>query len=186
VDSIKNAYADTHFIPEFKEVYRKISDEDRLRLSKERLAGSKALWRGAIELLDNIGEANIDKESEYIIEELGEELNLMIMAHKILGSKRIVELDYDKRKIETALGNIRENNLLTSEDMRKKVYGKYHTGDEVAVNELNEYIRQLIKEHGIPYQHRVDRGIVQLFFDITDKRTSSTRYYVLGRKNLPE
>ena len=186
MESIKNAYADTHFIPEFKEVYRKISDEDRLRLSRERLAGTRALWQGAIEILDRIGDANIDKEAEYIIEELGEELNLMVRAHKILGSKRITELDYDKRKIEIALGNIRENNLLTSEDMRKMVYGKYNTGDEVAVNELNSYINQLIKEHARPVHHRVDRSIVQLFFDITDKRTSSTRYYVLGEKKLAE
>lgn len=182
--SIKNAYKDVPFVTEFKASTLPVTDEDRLRFSKERLSSTKELWQGATKLLDEVDNANFDKEAAYIIDELGEEFKLMIEAHKILGSKRIAELDYDRRKIEAAMGNIQENRLLTSEAMQSIVYARYNTGDEVAVSDMNQFIGQIILQHGIPFKHRVDRKLIQLFFEVEDKRTSAARYYVLGKKKF--
>lgn len=182
--SIKNAYKDVPFVAKFKVSILPVSDEDRLRFSKERLSSTKELWQGATKLLDEVDNANFDKEAAYIIDELGEEFKLMIEAHKILGSKRIAELDYDRRKIEAAMGNIQENRLLTSEAMQSIVYARYNTGDEVAVSDMNQFIGQIILQYGIPYKHRVDRRLIQLFFEVEDKRTSAARYYVLGKKKF--
>lgn len=182
--SIRDAYKDAPFVAKFRVSILPVSDEDRLRFSKERLSSTKELWQGATKLLDEVDNANFDKEAAYIIDELGEEFKLMIEAHKILGSKRIAELDYDRRKIEAAIGNIQENRLLTSEAMQSIVYARYNTGDEVAVSDMNQFIGQIILQHGIPYKHRVDRRLIQLFFEVEDKRTSAARYYVLGKKKF--
>ena len=182
--SIRNAYKDAPFDAKFRVLILPVTDEDRLRFSRERLSSTRELWQGAIELLDRVDDANFDKEAAYIIEELGEEFKLMIEAHKILGSKRIVELDYDRRKIEAAIGNIQENRLLTSEAVQEIVYGRYSTGDEVAVSEMNQFMGQIIFQYGIPYNHRIDRKLIQLFFEVEDKRTSAVRYYVLGKKKF--
>lgn len=182
--SIIDAYKDAPFVAKFKVSIRPVSDEDRLRFSKERLSSTKELWQGATKLLDEVDNANFDKEAAYIIDELGEEFKLMIEAHKILGSQRIAELDYDRRKIEAAMGNIQENRLLTSEAMQSIVYARYNTGDEVTVSDMNQFIGQIILQHGIPYKHRVDRRLIQLFFEVEDKRTSAARYYVLGKKKF--
>lgn len=182
--SIKNAYKDAPFVTEFKASTLPVTDEDRLRFSKERLISTSSLWRGAMTLLDNIGKANIDKESAFIIDELGEEFKVMIEAHAILGSERIKGLGYDRRKIEAALDNIRENRLLTSDEMQKAVYGKYREGDMVSVAEITQFMKNLINEKGIFYKHHIDRTLIQLYFEITDKRTSAARYYVLGKKKF--
>lgn len=182
--SIIDAYKDAPFVAKFKVSIRPVSDEDRLRFSKERLSSTKELWQGATKLLDEVDNANFDKEAAYIIDELGEEFKLMIEAHKILGSKRIAELDYDRRKIEAAMGNIQENRLLTSEAMQNIMYARYNTGDEVAVSDMNQFIGQIILQHGIPFKHRVDRKLIQLFFEVEDKRTRAARYYVLGKKKF--
>jgi hypothetical protein len=82
------------------------------------------------------------------------------------------------------MGNIQENRLLTSEAMQSIVYARYNTGDEVAVSDMNQFIGQIILQHGIPYEHRVDRRLIQLFFEVEDKRTSVARHYVLGKKKF--
>jgi hypothetical protein len=178
------AYKDAPFNAKFEDYLRPISDEDRLRFTEERLSNTKALWQEGMSLLDRIGNANVDKEAEYLIDELNEEFEMMIKAHTILGPARIAELGYNKRRIETAMGEVQENKLLKSEPMLKAVYGRLNTGDIVSVTDATRFMKEVIESNGIPYKHRFDRKLVELYFEISDKRTNSARYYVFGKKKL--
>ena len=160
------------------------TDEDRLRRERAGLKSTKELWREVVAQLDRLCAANHKAEPSYLLEELGEECRLMIKAHTILGSQRLETLGYDRRKIVAALGNVEENQLLTSEKMQQAVYERFRTGDIVPVNEVNAYMRQLISDHGIPYEGRVDRKVIGLFFDLKECKKSQARAFKFGAKKF--
>lgn len=68
--------------------------------------------------------------------------------------------------------------------MLKAVYGRFNTGDIVSVTDVTRFMKEVIESNGIPYKHRFDRKLIELYFEISDKRTNSARYYVFGEKKL--
>lgn len=179
---IKAAYKNAPFHTKFFKHNQPITDEDRLRRKQAGLKSMKALWKEVMEQLDRIQTTNPDADPSYILNELGEEFEAMVKAHTILGTKRIEALGYDRRKIEAALGNIEENQLLTSEKMQQTVYGRFHTGDIVPANEANAFMRQLIADNGIPFEGRVDRKVIGLFFELEGCKQSGARTFKFGKK----
>lgn len=75
-----------------------------------------------------------------------------------------------------------ENRLLTSEKMQQAVYYRFHTDDIVPVNEVNAFMRQLIIEHGIPFDGRIDRKVIGLFFELEDCKQKQVRAFKFGKK----
>lgn len=179
---VEAAYKDAPFHTKITPYKVAISDEDRLRRKQAGLRSTKELWREVVSQLDKLQAANPDAEPSYMLDEVGEEFGAMVKAHTVLGAKRIEALGYDRRKIEAALGSIEENQLLTSEKMQQAVYGRFHTGDIVAANEINAFMRQLITDNGIPFEGRVDRKIIGLFFELEDCKVSQARAFKLGKK----
>ena len=179
---VKAAYKNAPFHVKIVKYEQSITDEDRLRRKQAGLKSTKELWREAVSQLDRLQAANPDAEPSYMLDELGEECATMVKAHTILGAKRIEALGYDRRKIEAALGSIEENQLLTSEKMRQAVYSRFHTGDIVPANDANAFMRQLISDNGIPFEGRVDRKVIGLFFELEDCKQNQVRAFKLGKK----
>ena len=179
---VKAAYKNAPFHVKVVKYEQSITDEDRLRRKHAGLKSTKELWREVVSQLDRLQAANPDAEPSYMLDELGEEFEAMVKAHTTLGAKRIEALGYDRRKIEAALGSIEENRLLTSEKMQQAVYGRFHTGDIVPANEVNAYMRQLVTDNGIPFEGRVDRKVIGLFFELEDCKQNQVRAFKLGKK----
>lgn len=179
---VKAAYKDAPFHAKIGKYNVDITDEDRLRREQAGLKSTSSLWRETMEQLTKLQEANPDAEPSYMLDELGEEYSTMVKAFMTLGAKRIEALGYDRRKIEAALGNIEENRLLTSEKMQQAVYGRFHTDDIVPVNEVNAFMRQLITDNGIPFEGRVDRKVIGLFFELEDCKQNQARAFKFGKK----
>lgn len=180
--TVKNAYRSAPFHAKIVRYDQPVTDEDRLHRKQAVLKSAKELWRVVVSQLDKLQAANPDAEPSYILDELGEECAMMVKAHTVLGTKRIEALGYDRRKIEAALGNIEENQLLTSEKMQQAVYARFHTGDVVPANEANAFMRQLITDNGIPIEGRVDRKVIGLFFQLEDCKQGGARAFKFGRK----
>ena len=180
--AVKTAYKDAPFHTRFVKYNQPTTDEDRLRRKQAGLKSTKELWREVVSQLDRLQAANPDAEPSYMLDELGEECATMVKAHTILGAKRIEALGYDRRKIEAALGSIEENQQLTSEKMQQAVYSRFHTGDIVPANEANAFMRQLISDNGIPFEGRVDRKVIGLFFELEDCKQNQARALKLGKK----
>lgn len=179
---VKAAYKDAPFHAKIGKYNVDITDEDRLRREQAGLKSMSSLWRETMGQLTKLQEANPDAEPSYMLDELGEEYSTMVKAFMTLGAKRIEALGYDRRKIEAALGNIEENRLLTSEKMQQAVYGRFHTEDIVPVNEVNAFMRQLITDNGIPFEGRVDRKVIGLFFELEDCKQNQARAFKFGKK----
>lgn len=179
---VKAAYKDAPFHAKIGKYNVDITDEDRLRREQAGLKSTSSLWRETMGQLTKLQEANPDAEPSYMLDELGEEYSTMVKAFMTLGAKRIEALGYDRRKIEAALGNIEENRLLTSEKMQQAVYGRFHTEDIVPVNEVNAFMRQLITDNGIPFEGRVDRKVIGLFFELEDCKQNQARAFKFGKK----
>lgn len=180
--TIREVYKGAPFHTKVVEYKLPITDEDRLKRKQAGLKSTKDLWREVVGQLDRLHTANPEAEPSYLLDELGEEFEAMVKAHTILGSRRIEELGYDRRKIEAAMGNVEENQLLTSEKMQRAVYARYHTGDIVPVNEVNAFMRQLLSDNGIPCEKRVDRKIIGLFFELEDCKQGGARAFKFGKK----
>lgn len=181
---VEAAYKSAPFHAKVVRYDQQITDEDRLRRKQAGLKSTKELWRVVVSQLDRLLAANPDAEPSYMLDELGEECATMVKAHTILGAKRIEALRYDRRAIEAALGSIEENRLLTSEKMQQAVYGHFHTDDIVPANEVNAYMRQLITDNGIPFEGRVDRKLIGLFFELEDCKHGGARAFKLGKKKF--
>ncbi len=173
--AVKAAYVDAPFHAKIVKYEQSITDEDRLRRKQAGLKSTRELWREVISQLDKLQTANPDAEPSY-------KCATMVKAHTLLGAKRIEALGYDRRKIEAALGSIEENRLLTSEKMQQAVYGHFHTDDIVPANEVNAFMRQLITDNGIPFEGRVDRKVIGLFFELEDCKQNQARAFKLGKK----
>lgn len=158
-----------------------ITDEDRLRREKVYLH-SKKLWQEVIRQLSILKAKNCNPEATFLIDELGDEFNVMTKAFVILGEKRIEELGYNRRNIEVALQQMEENKLLTSEKMQKAVYTRFHTGDIVETAEVNAFMKRLITENGIPFNGQVDKKVIRLFFEIEDCKLRGNRGLRFGNK----
>lgn len=158
-----------------------ITDEDRLRRESVRL-NSKNLWQEVTKQLSELKKCKSTAEASYLMEELGDEFAVMAKAFVLLGEERIAELDYNRKKIEAALGNLEENRLLTSEKMKIAVYKRFHTGDIVEVAEVNAFMRQLITDQGIPFEGRVDRKVIGLFFEIEECKMKGNRGFRFGKQ----
>ena len=181
---VEAAYKDAPFHVKFVKYDHSVTDEDRLRRKQAGLKSTKELWRVVVSQLDRLLAANPDAEPSYMLDELGEECATMVKAHTILGAKRIEALRYDRRAIEAALGSIEEHQLLISEKMQQAVYGRFHTDDIVPANEVNAYMRQLITDNGIPFEGRVDRKVIGLFFELEDCKHGGARAFKLGKKKF--
>lgn len=181
---VKVAYKDAPFHAKIGKYNVDITDEDRLRREQAGLKSTSSLWRETMGQLTKLQEANPDAEPSYMLDELGEEYSTMVKAFMTLGAKRIEALGYDRRKIEAALGSIEENRLLTSEKMQQAVYGHFHTDDIVPANEVNAYMRQLITDNGIPFEGRVDRKLIGLFFELEDCKQGGARAFKFGRRKF--
>lgn len=179
---VKAAYKDAPFHAKIGKYNVDITDEDRLRREQAGLKSTSSLWRETMGQLTKLQEANPDAEPSYMLDELGEEYSTMVKAFMTLGAKRIEALGYDRRRIEAALGCIEENRLLTSEKMQQAVYGRFHTEDIVPVNEVNAFMRQLITDNGIPFEGRVDRKVIGLFFELEDCKQNQARAFKFGKK----
>ena len=142
------------------------------------------MWQEVTAQLTKLTEDKPDAEASYLMEELGDEFSVMVKAFMQLGAKRIETLGYDRRKIEAALGCDAENRLLTSEKMQQAVYARFHTDDIVPANEVNTFMRQLITDNGIPYNNRVDRKVIGLFFELEDCKQGGARAFKFGRKKF--
>lgn len=160
-----------------------VTDKDRLRRQSGRL-NAKELWQEVTAQLTKLTEDKPDAEASYLMEELGDEFSVMVKAFMQLGAKRIETLGYDRRKIEAALGCDAENRLLISEKMQQAVYGRFHTDDIVPANEVNTFMRQLISDNGIPFEARVDRKVIGLFFELEDCKQGGARAFKFGRKKF--
>lgn len=182
--TVKAAYKGTPFHTQVVKYDQPVTDEDRLRRKQAGLKSAKELWRVVVSQLDRLQAANPDAEPSYMLDELGEECATMVKAHTVLGTKRIEALGYDRRAIEAALGSIEENQLLTSEKMQQAVYGRFRTGDIVPANEANAFMRQLISDNGIPFEGRVDRKVIGLFFELEDCKHGGARAFKLGKKKF--
>ena len=182
--TVEAAYKDAPFHVKFVKYDHSVTDEDRLRRKQAGLKSTKELWRVVVSQLDRLLAANPDAEPSYMLDELGEECATMVKAHTILGAKRIEALRYDRRAIEAALGSIEEHQLLISEKMQQAVYGRFHTDDIVPANEVNAYMRQLITDNGIPFEGRVDRKVIGLFFELEDCKHGGARAFKLGKKKF--
>lgn len=182
--TVKAAYKNAPFHAKIVKYNVAITDEDRLHRKQAGLKSTKELWREVVSQLDRLQTANPDAEPSYMLDELGDEFEAMVKAHTILGAKRIEALGYDRRKIEAALGSIEENRLLTSEKMQQVVYARFHTDDIVPANEVNTFMRQLITDNGIPYNNRVDRKVIGLFFELEDCKQGGARAFKFGRKKF--
>ncbi len=180
--TVEAAYKGAPFHAKIVKYNADITDEDRLRRKQAGLKSTKELWREVVSQLDKVQAANPNAEPSYMLDELGEECAAMVKAHTILGAKRIESLGYDRRKIEAALGSIEENRLLTAEKMQQAVYTRFHTGDIVPANEANVFMRQLITDNGIPFEGRVDRKVIGLFFEMEDCKQGGARAFRLGKK----
>ena len=180
--TVKAAYKGAPFHAKVVKYDHSVTDEDRLRRKQAGLKSTKELWRVVVSQLDRLLAANPDAEPSYMLDELGEECATMVKAHTILGAKRIEALRYDRRAIEAALGSIEENQLLTSAKMQQAVYGRFHTDDIVPVNEVNAFMQQLITDNGIPFEGRVDRKVIGLFFELEDCKQNQARAFKLGKK----
>lgn len=180
--TVEAAYKGAPFHAKFVEYKHPVTDEDRLHRKQAGLKSVKELWREVVSQLERMQAANPNAEPSYMLDELGEEFEAMVKAHTILGAKRIEALGYDRRKIEAALGSIEENQLLTSEKMQQAVYGRFHTGDTVPANEVNAFMRQLISNNGIPFEGRVDRKVIGLFFELEDRKQGGARAFKFGKK----
>ena len=156
-----------------------ITDEDRLRRESVRL-NSKDLWREVTKQLAELKKCKSTDEASYLMEELGEEFAVMAKAFVLLGEERIAQLDYNRKKIEAALGHLEENRLLTSEKMKIAVYKRFHAGDIVEVAEVNAFMRQLITDQGIPFDGRVDKKVIGLFFEIEECKMKGNRGFRFG------
>lgn len=179
---VKAAYKNAPFHVKVVKYEQSITDEDRLHRKQAGLKSVKELWREVVSQLERMQAANPNAEPSYMLDELGEEFEAMVKAHTILGAKRIEALGYDRRKIEAALGSIEENQLLTSAKMQQAVYGRFHTGDTVPANEVNAFMRQLISNNGIPFEGRVDRKVIGLFFELEDRKQGGARAFKFGKK----
>lgn len=182
--TVEAAYKGAPFHAKFVKYTHSVTDEDRLHRKQAGLKSVKELWREVVSQLERMQAANPNAEPSYMLDELGEEFEAMVKAHTILGAKRIQALGYDRRKIEAALGSIEENQLLTSEKMQQAVYGRFHTGDTVPANEVNAFMRQLISNNGIPFEGRVDRKVIGLFFELEDCKQDQgrVRAFKFGKK----
>ena len=158
-----------------------ITDEDRLQREKAGL-NSKELWQEVIRQLSALKAKNCNPEAAFLIDELGDEFNIMTQAFVILGEKRIEELSYNRRNIESALKQMEENRLLTSAKMQKAVYARFHTGDIVETAEVNAFMKRLITENGIPFNGQVDKKVIRLFFEIEDCKLRGNRGLRFGNK----
>ena len=158
-----------------------ITDEDRLQREKAGL-NSKELWQEVIRQLSALKAKNCNPEAAFLIDELGDEFNIMTQAFVILGEKRIEELGYNRRNIESALKQMEENRLLTSAKMQKAVYARFHTGDIVETAEVNAFMKRLITENGIPFNGQVDKKVIRLFFEIEDCKLRGNRGLRFGNK----
>ena len=158
-----------------------ITDEDRLRRESVRL-NSKDLWREVTKQLAELKKCKSTDEASYLMEELGEEFAVMAKAFVLLGEERIAQLDYNRKKIEAALGHLEENRLLTSEKMKIAVYKRFHAGDIVEVAEVNAFMRQLITDQGIPFDGRVDKKVIGLFFEIEECKMKGNRGFRFGKQ----
>lgn len=181
---VKAAYADAPFHTKIVKHNVDITDEDRLRREQAGLKSTSSLWRETMGQLSKLQEANPNAEPSYMLDELGEEYSTMVKAFMTLGAKRIEALGYDRRRIEAALGSIEENQLLTSEKMQQAVYSRFHTEDIVPANEINAFMRQLISDNGIPFEGRVDRKVIGLFFELEDCKQGGARAFKFGRKKF--
>lgn len=179
---VEAAYKGTPFHSHVVTYNQPVTDEDRLRRKQAGLKSAKELWRVVVSQLDRLQAANPDAEPSYMLDELGEECATMVKAHTVLGAKRIEALGYDRRAIEAALGSIEENQLITSEKMQQAVYDRFHTGDIIPVNEANVFMRQLITDNGIPFEGRVDRKVIGLFFELENCKQNQARAFKLGKK----
>lgn len=181
---VEAAYKNAPFHAKVVKYDHSVTDEDRLRRKQAGLKSTKELWRVVVSQLDRLLAANPDAEPSYMLDELGEECATMVKAHTILGAKRIEALRYDRRAIEAALGSIEENRLLTSAKMQQAVYGRFHTDGIVPVNEVNAFMQQLITDNGIPFEGRVDRKVIGLFFELEDCKHGGARAFKLGKKKF--
>ena len=180
--TVKAAYKNAPFHAKIVKYNVAITDEDRLHRKQAGLKSTKELWREVVSQLDRLQTANPDAEPSYMLDELGDEFEAMVKAHTILGAKRIEALGYDRRKIEAALGSIEENRLLTSEKMQQVVYARFHSDDIVPANEVNAFMRQLITDNGIPFEGRVDRKVIGLFFELEDCKQGGARAFKFGKR----
>ena len=181
--ALEGAYTDAPFHTRIHHYKAPVTDEDRLRRQSGRL-NAKELWQEITAQLTKLTEDKPDAEASYLMEELGDEFSVMVKAFMQLGAERIETLGYDRRKIEAALGCDAENRLLTSEKMQQAVYGRFHTDDIVPANEVNTFMRQLINDNGIPFNSRVDRKIIGLFFELEDCKQGGARAFKFGRKKF--
>ena len=181
--ALEAAYTDAPFHTKIHHYKAPVTDKDRLRRQSGRL-NAKELWQEVTAQLTKLTEDKPDAEASYLMEELGDEFSVMVKAFMQLGAKRIETLGYDRRKIEAALGCDAENRLLTSEKMQQAVYARFHTDDIVPANEVNTFMRQLITDNGIPYNNRVDRKVIGLFFELEDCKQGGARAFKFGRKKF--
>ena len=181
--ALEAAYADAPFHTKIYHYKAPVTDEDRLRRQSGRL-NAKELWQEVTAQLTKLTEDKPEAEASYLMEELGDEFCVMVKAFMQLGAERIETLGYDRRKIEAALGCDAENRLLTSEKMQQAVYGRFHTDDIVPANEVNTFMRQLINDNGIPFNSRVDRKIIGLFFELEDCKQGGARAFKFGRRKF--
>lgn len=180
-ETLETIYRTAPFQVETYHLTYPITDEDRLRRESVRL-NSKDLWREVTKQLAELKKCKSTAEASYLMEELGDEFAVMAKAFVLLGEERIAELDYNRKRIEAALGNLEENRLLTSEKMKIAVYKRFHTGDIVEVAEVNAFMKQLITDQGIPFDGRVDKKVIGLFFEIEECKMKGNRGFRFGKQ----
>lgn len=179
------AYQSAPFRLNVSSVHYPITDADRLRRDKVKM-NTRELWREVVEQLIKLQTDYSDIEPAFLQEELGNEFGIIVQAFTILGATRLKELGYSRSRIEEAMTRIEENVLLTSPKMQDAVYAQYKSGDLVTCSAINNFLHRLIVNNGIPFNGRVDRKVVKLFFEIEDdtKRLGGQKAFLLGRKRF--
>ena len=175
VGQLKTAYMDM-FKPKVIE---------KTQLNEEEHLHSPESWEKVFSVIEQHNSEGKDVQNYYKqITSLG--LKLMIDAYKTIGVVSVRGLNYDLKKIESAVKTHTQQYQFTKPEIRNAVYAQYNIGDAVPCKDMREFLDQLFKDHGIKLGKKIDKNIVEVYFEIEYTRINrnKTRAYKIKSKRL--
>lgn len=177
------AYKNSPLIAIHREMNSPLGDEDRLRRTKPKMSFHDLCKELVREL--NILQKNLsDVEYPYLMNEVKQCCEFIVDAYFILGAEKLVELDFNKSKIKKALGKYEYNVRFEDEKILNAVYSRFNVDDVVAVSEVTEFFKRLVKDFAIPYEGAYNSSLMKRYFEFTESRTSSERRIKLTKRLL--
>lgn len=158
---------------------------EKSQLSEKEHLCSPESWEKVFSIIEQSNREGKDPQRYYQkIKSLG--LKVMIDAYEALGVSGIRELSYDLKKIESAIKAKAQYRQLIKQEVRDAIYAQYNVGDTVPCKKMRDFLDQLFKENGINLGKKIDKNIVEAYFEIEDTRTNrnTTRAYMIKSKRL--